>query len=90
VGQNRGAKLGWSAWSASVTLPPKDGRNRWALNKRLDVVARTIEEAIALVTERYPDGAVYAVNHKGGGTDELWIWHPEFRPDNARSEFEVK
>ena len=52
-------------WQIFITLPPVEGEGRWKQNKTLGVVASTMQEAIAIVSDAYPGATFWTIQHRG-------------------------
>jgi hypothetical protein len=58
-----------NVWAVTMTLPPipnsTDRVRRYIQNKRVVVFSETLERALGLVREAFPDATLYSVNHRG-------------------------
>lgn len=77
-------------WRVGYSRFPKDEKSGYKHNCLVNVAASTIQEAMKVVSDRYPDAAVWSVNHQGmlwGVGGEAVNTHvdqsPEFKPGRA-------
>jgi hypothetical protein len=87
-----------NVWAVQMTLPPipntADRFRRYVTNKRVVVFAETLERALGMVREAFPDATFYAANHRG--KDEMYfdgdsvvpapalVGSPSERPDGEK------